>query len=446
MHVGIDDTRARLRIAARRRVKALLRFVGEARLIGVQNYSAARMISPASQSSLAANYALRTLTEIASRLKTDGDQSPAGSALLGAAPSGLHQSAAARITQILLDAQNALPVVRTPTVIVDPTPPAERTSGARFVGGDGVIITGDRYGNRSITTMGAYGSVTMQTAPLRGSEGERYSLIIGNERSTTITLNSDVDVGLVAGSADDEFLAVASRGNVLNVLAGDGDDTIAVMGGLTSDRGTPIVANVDGGNGDDLVIVSASSAKQIRGGAGDDFVSVHTMGYGSVSEVDGGDGDDHIYITRSVGIVSDVSGGDGDDTIRIDAGTARNISGGDGNDRMYVGGANVEAIAGGRGDDEIYIGTNNANVATLVFNEGDGHDTVHAYGQVRIERYHADGTAQTLDLASVTVTRGGRGELIIDFGNGTDSLTIQRTDVGLQELAVTATDDGALLI
>jgi hypothetical protein len=215
------------------------------------------------------------------------------------------------------------------------------------------------------------------------------------------------------------------------------------MGGATSERGTPIVANVDGGDGDDRVVVTADRAKQIRGGAGDDFVHVRILGTGSASEVDGGDGDDTIHITRSIGSVSDVTGGDGDDTMYIEAGTARNISGGDGNDRMYVGGANVEAISGGRGDDEIYIGTSNGNVATLVFNEGDGHDTVHAYGPVRIERYHADGTAQTLDLASVTVTRGGRGEFIIDFGNGTDSLTIQRSGTGI---AVTATDDGALLI
>jgi hypothetical protein len=422
MHVGIDDTRARLRIAARRRVKALLRFVGEAWLIDVQNYSAARMISPTSQSSLAANYALRALTEIASRLKTDGGQSPASSTISSAAPSGTLQNAAARITQILLDAQNTLPVIRTPTVTVDPTPPEERTSGPRVVGADGVFITGDRYGNRSITTMGQYGSVTTRTAPLRGSESERYSMIFVNDRPTTITLNSDVDVGLVVGSADDEFLAVASRGSVFNVLA------------------------VDGGDGDDLVVVTADRAKQIRGGEGDDFVHVRILGTGSASEVDGGDGDDTIHITRSIGIVSDVTGGDGDDTMYIEAGTARNISGGDGNDRMYVGGANVERISGGRGDDTISIGTTNGSVATLVFNEGDGHDTVEAHGPVRIERYNADGSAQALDLASVTVTRGERGEFIIDFGNGTDSLTIRRNDVGFQPLAVTATDDGALLI
>lgn len=412
------------------------------------------------------SYALRVLTEIASRLKADGGQAPAGSALPGAAPSALHQNAAARITQILLDAQNTLPVIRTPTVTVDPTPPEERTSGPVIIGADGVILTGDRYGNRSITTMGEYGSVTTRTGYVLGPESDRHTIITGNERSTTITLVSDVDIGGVRGGARDEYLAIASRGHVLNVFAGAGDDTVAIIGGSPSEQGTPVVANVDGGDGDDTVIalsegtakrisggkgsdhisVGAANAEKISGGDGNDGIFVTIHGYGSVSEVDGGNGNDTIHIMRSIGIVSDVTGGDGDDTIRIDAGTARNISGGDGNDRMYVGGANVEAISGGRGDDEIYIGTNNANVATLVFNEGDGHDTVHAYGQVRIERYHADGTAQTLDLASVTVTRGGRGELIIDFGNGTDSLTIQRTDVGFQPLAVTATDDGALLI
>lgn len=400
------------------------------------------MISPVSPKNLSDNYALRTLTEIAAGMKPNADQRDAfGNGLLARQRDPL-QDAAAKITQILLDTQSPIPALQTPMVTVDPRSPEARDmeEGPRVIGGEAVILRSGTQGS-SVMLMGTWGSVEMATGPSR----DGYSMLIGNDKPTTITLASDVDVAFVSGGAEDEFIAVAGRGNIAQVYGADGDDIIAVAGAPQSALATPKVDRVDGGNGDDDIILLGASADQISGGTGDDSIHVRIVGYGPASRIDGGAGDDEI-IMHSTGIVSDVSGGDGNDVIWVEAGTVRDISGGDGDDEIRVGGPNVERISGGRGNDDIFIWDTLGDAATLVLNEGDGHDVVESYGALKIQRFNADGTAQTLDLASVTVTRGEKGAFIVDFGNGTDNLTIIRQAGAGEKIALQATPDGGLLI
>jgi hypothetical protein len=400
------------------------------------------MISSVSPSRFADNYALRTLTEIAAGMKSNAGHSSMPGVGVSAAQRDPLQEAAAKISQILLDTQSRLPALQTPTVTVDPRPPEVRDmeEGPRAIGGEAVILRSSTQG-ASVMLMGPWGSVTMAT----GQTEEGPAMLIGNDKPTTITLVSDIDIGLVAGSAGDEFIAVAGRGNIAHVYGGDGSDIIAVAGAPQSALATPKIERVDGGSGNDHIIVAGASADRISGGTGDDSLYVHIVGYGPASGIDGGEGDDEIFM-RSVGIVSGVAGGDGNDVITVDAGTVRNVSGGDGDDTINIGGRTIEQISGGRGDDEFYIWNPYGNVATLHLNEGDGHDVVEAHGPVKIERFNADGTAQKLDLASVSVTRGEEGAFIIDFGNGTDSLTIIRNGSVGEKIALQATSDGALLI
>jgi hypothetical protein len=400
------------------------------------------MISPVARSALSNHYALRVLTELAARLKADAGQPARLASILPTSQHNPLLDAAGKIAQILLDAQSIIPALQTPTVTIDPTPPEKRAVGEEVlvIGGEALIL---RAGTQGASTMfmGPWGSLKMATGPT----DDGYATLVPNDKPTTITLASDVDVGFVGGTSEDELISVAGSRNIAHVYGGDGDDTVAVVGAPPSVLGTPKVEYIDGGNGDDFVHVVAASADRITGGAGDDQVYVHIPGYGPASRIDGGEGDDRIHV-QSGGIVSDVSGGEGDDKMFVVAGTVRNISGGDGNDTMTVGGNIIERISGGRGDDRITIWNHQGNLATLVLNEGDGHDVVEASGPVRIERFNADGTAQMLDLSSVTVTRGEKGAYIIDFGNGTDSLTIYRQASGREKIALQATPDGALLI
>lgn len=396
------------------------------------------MVASISQSSLRNNYALRVLTEIATRLKVDSGQSQTIPNILSGVQYNPLQDAASKIAQIVLESQSR---VSGPVVLVDPTPPEERTSGLRVVGADAVMISRDVNGNNSITTLSSKGSVTTATGPIADSQ---LDIIVLHRLPTVVTLVSDVDVGLVKGSSGDEFIAVASKGNISNIFAGDGSDTIVIAGGARTAAGTPIVQAVDGGNGDDHMIVVADRADRISGGEGNDSILVEIESYGPATRIDGGAGDDDIHV-RSVGIASDVSGGEGNDQIRVEAGTVRNVSGGDGDDDIHVGGPNIEGISGGRGDDRISIWNPQGNVATLAFNEGDGHDVVETYGPLKIMRFNADGSAQQLDLSSLSITKGEKGQYIVDFGNGTDSVTIYIKSAG-SKFALQATSDGGILL
>lgn len=156
----------------------------------------------------------------------------------------------------------------------------------------------------------------------------------------------------------------------LVIKAGDGNDTIKVVKGVT------VKLQLEGGNGNDTIAVDKNVKSNqtiygndgndtITGGAGDDKIEA---GAGD-DTVDGGAGRDYIdgstgRDTLKGGAGNDVIyGGDGNDT--IDGGTGNDylegskdddtISGGTGND-ILSGGLGNDTLKGGLGNDVLYAG------------------------------------------------------------------------------------------
>ena len=160
-----------------------------------------------------------------------------------------------------------------------------------------------------------------------------------------INQKSDLPINVLGGSGND-VIKVGSKFNpFINIEGGDGDDNIK----STSFGG----ANVDGGNGHDVII----------GGKGNDTL----LGGNGNDTINGGAGRDLIY------------GENGNDTLR----TKRNhaiILGGSGNDILYtgngrgilIGGTGADVLVGGKASDILINGTTsydaNPTVLTQVMN------------------------------------------------------------------------------
>jgi Ca2+-binding RTX toxin-like protein len=195
-----------------------------------------------------------------------------------------------------------------------------------------------------------------KTVKLSGTMASGASLTLINLADGTVVDAS----GMTAGGVNVGF--VASATSARNVKGGAGDDTLA------------------GGNGNDSLV----------GNAGNDSIS----GNGGADSLDGGAGND--TITASIGNDT-ITGGDGTDTI-TDNGGNNSINAGDGNDTITAG-TGDDSITGGNGDDSITGGDGNNSI-----NAGDGNDTITA-----------GAGNDTID--------GGDGNNSINAGDGNDSIT-----------------------
>ncbi|MEV0116938.1 calcium-binding protein [Streptomyces sp. NPDC050844] len=159
----------------------------------------------------------------------------------------------------------------------------------------------------------------------------------------------------------------------LKLALGDGDDTVAYDN--TTDQ-TYYFASADLGDGKDTATHTGGvDGNSVRGGAGDDNLSVGVAGV-----VGGGDGDDTLHATDgsiaqggndndtiySDGEDSAVDGGAGNDVIQGGA-ERQNLSGGDGNDTIR-GGTGNDVLYGGTGNDVLY---GNSGDDTIYGNSGD---------------------------------------------------------------------------
>jgi Ca2+-binding RTX toxin-like protein len=259
-------------------------------------------------------------------------------------------------------------------------------------------------------------------------------LVVVSDRDDSITvranLNGDVEV-LDDGVILNIGTIPASTLTKIEVVGGDGDNTLDVSG-LSSSQFTALTAiEIDGGDGDDNIIGSDDFGELIDGddgndtidGAGgddtidgDDGLDLIIGGAGN-DVIDGGDGAD--VITGGLGMDT-IDGDDGDDVIdggaeddSIDGGQgADNIMGGDGNDSI-IGGSGNDVITGGVGLDTILGGANDDTI-----NGNDGNDQLFGQGgddvlsgDVGDDSIEGDGGNDTID--------GGDGDdfLLGDLGN-----------------------------
>jgi len=281
-------------------------------------------------------------------------------------------------------------------------------------------------------------------------------------------LSGNLGDDTISGAGGDDHL-MGGEGN--DLLSGENDhDTLE--GGLGND--TLLGAHgrdlLDGGDGDDLLdggnwhdtLLGGNGNDTLLGGSGDDLLD---MGSGGGS-ADGGDGQDTlsfqgasdgVFIWRLEGVVeleglervefSNIEvfqgsqfadrfsisgtgemyfGEGGDDVFNLFFGSENQIDMGDGDDLVFVYDNQNSQISGGEGNDEFmtYSGSNrlagDAGGDTfwlysngrdeLVFQAGDGADTVHGF-QLGVDKIELHG----LDLANLQTTVNADGTLL-DFG------------------------------
>ncbi len=232
---------------------------------------------------------------------------------------------------------------------------------------------------------------------------------------------------------------------VVDILAGDGDDTITIN---ALDRvQSATLLTIDGGDGNDTINSNGANIGLMRvsliGGLGDDSLT----GSAGIDSLNGGDGDD---VLDGQGGNDLIFGGIGDDTILGGAGNDR-ILAGDGADSIdagtgddtVTGEVGADTINGAAGNDSIDAGDGTDNVdggdgndSILGGNEADslngnlGNDTVRGGGSDDTitgengndKLYGDDGNDSIVGHDGNDTLSGGDGDDTVDGGNGNDLL------------------------
>ena len=230
----------------------------------------------------------------------------------------------------------------------------------------------------SLASLGTIDASTIQTLVLQGGDGANV-LDVSGVTAADFDNPNGLSIEINGGDGNDTILLSNDFG--ANVDAGDGDDTVTggnlpdtiqagdgddvVNGGLGNDQinGADGADILNGDDGDD-VIDGGNNADNISGGVGDDVL-------------DGGSGQDTVsgglgFDTVSGGTGNDqLFGGDNGDVINGNSGDD-NIDGGNGNDTINSG-VNDDTVVGGQGDDSITTDSGND-----VINGNEGNDFISA--------------------------------------------------------------------
>ena len=237
--------------------------------------------------------------------------------------------------------------------------------------GESIEIGADSGSNVQVTVDGV---IDTSVGPFAASSVESL-LVRGGDLGNVLDLSqvfsadyawSDVNgdpltIEVRGGNGHDELTGASDLGSSL--LAGDGNDTITVLGGDVL---------VEAGDGNDT-INGGSGADTLNGGDGNDLIS----GGPSGDLIDGGDGLDQID-----GELGDdtLIGGDGEDTIDGSGGNDL-INASSGNDEVR-GGPDDDVIFGGAGHDLLFgdleVPIGNAGNDTVMGQGGD--DTLFGSG------------------------------------------------------------------
>jgi Ca2+-binding RTX toxin-like protein len=216
---------------------------------------------------------------------------------------------------------------------------------------------------------------TAESGFVRVSQSGGLSYALSETSPLNVNLGLSALDGVIGGTGNDVLSAGAKIGAMLEggagndvLVGGAGDDWL--VGGTGSDT-------LSGGDGDDTLVIDAQDA---------------------VANINGGNGFDVVVVEGSVGVSIDlgkqnlesVLGSEGADHFGT-SGTGRVIVAGRGGDDSLGGSANADIISGGTGNDTL-LGAGGDDV--YVFDSGDGSDQIDdsAVGQTLKPRdvYHVD--------------------------------------------------------
>ena len=247
-------------------------------------------------------------------------------------------------------------------------------------------------------------------ATFQGGPGEANAVSVSTSSAGLVFRDAGAPLTAGSGCTRQADGSVTCPGGTVNVLLGDGADSVQSTFTLTLVRGD---------DGDDVL----SGAARVEGGAGNDRLTGGPgperllPGPGS-DVVEGGGGDD--VLLDDGGVEADrFDGGEGNDQlnfserdapVRADLG-ARPVQAGSAGEANAV--ANVERIAGGRGPDELFTDPASAVNPQVVLSGAEGDDRLTIRGA---------GTKVDGGPGADTVV-GGPGRDSIAGGIGNDTLS-----------------------
>lgn len=300
--------------------------------------------------------------------------------------------------------------------------------------GDGDIDVLHSYGARSFTIFNAKGKVVFDS-------GDAFETIIADRRPANAFNNDDYptdDAGVI-----DENRSDNKGPEPEGITIGKVDGKTLAFVGLERDGGIMIydISNphkpkfldyIDssvGGDASPEIVTFIAPEDSLTGSAQiavsyeiSGTTALYDIGFGRKivdhsgnAEIDGTVGDDTL-----VGLK-------GDDTISAGADDDR-VLGGKGNDTLF-GEAGNDTLRGQKGDDLLDGGTGDdllhggRGADTLVFDLGDGDDTVASFGRHDVIDLSATGLA----FADLTITETGTKSYLVEYGDLGDSIAVTLT-------------------
>lgn len=346
-------------------------------------------------------------------------------------------------------------------------------------GGENLIDAGD--GDNTITSDSwAYAASGGTTTVQAGSGNDIFTFNnsvsgTGAGSKTTIDAGNGDNSITIGGKAGNSNQVAASHGGSVEVKSGSGNDKMTFTSEVIS-QGTGASLSLDAGDGkntitfDKVVKAEKDGVLQVSAGSGDDSMifkgtvlsgEMQTLTGGNLKPMEGGsviidagEGKNTIQVDGAVqaaiGGTINISAGDNDDSMlfkgNVLAGDSRTTTGGEvtidageGNNSIQIAGL-VQAAGGGKntiltgsGDDTITqsgaafyaVGGDN------LINAGDGDNQIDIGGWV----YASSGSKNTIQAGSGNDTMtfaqhlssiGSGAKIIIDAGDGDNSITINR--------------------
>ncbi len=242
-----------------------------------------------------------------------------------------------------------------------------------------------------------------------------FTTVTGSNGVTSLVGTSGVDVATIVTLSGKVFIGGQGSNDVINVNIATGNDVVTDY-------------NVNGGSGDDSIIVlDAVLNSVINGDGGTGIGGNDTIDFGAAivanSAVNGGSGNDRIGTVEFLSLSnSTINGNAGDDRIETNSVSASFIYGGQDTDTIVLGFNAGETLVsslvnGNKGSDTITIGVDLASTSGSTLYGGNGNDTINASAITT----NTSGITISGDLGDDTLVGGGGIDTILG-GEGSDAL------------------------
>ena len=288
-------------------------------------------------------------------------------------------------------------------------------------GNDYLYSGGRPSGGGYVTIIGGTGYDTIQLAD--------------NSRNNLIVYNSGDGYDYIYGYDSDDTISIGSSLNYQTLTSGSNVIVSLASGAMTLDGASGKTLNIKGGTYQSNVsgnYISNSTAYRVYNGtAYADTVYNYADGFQAYA----GAGNDYLVSFEEATAVT-LKGENGNDTIKSWGGKSY-IDGGAGNDYLYSGSLNDyhhNTVIGGEGNDTIlnydtyawiYGGTGNDSVSlvsgsyrTLIYNQGDGYDTVYGYNSYDTISIGGSASYQTLMSGNNVIVSLASGAMTLDGASG----------------------------